>query len=84
MDARLDEIVPDDPSKPYDIKEVIRLIVDNGEFFEIHEHYAPNIVVGFSRLGGYTVGIVANQPVVLAGRSGQRSLAQGSAICPLL
>jgi acetyl-CoA carboxylase carboxyltransferase component len=67
MEARLDEIVPHDPSKPYDVKEVIRLAVDNGEFFEIHEHYAPNIVVGFARLGGYTVGIVANQPAVLAG-----------------
>jgi acetyl-CoA carboxylase carboxyltransferase component len=67
MEARLDEIVPDDPSKPYDVKEVIRLVVDNGEFFEIHKHYAPNIVVGFARLGGYTVGIVANQPAALAG-----------------
>jgi acetyl-CoA carboxylase carboxyltransferase component len=67
MDARLDEIVPTDPSKPYDIKEVIRLVVDNGELFEIHEHYAANIVVGFARLGGYSVGIVANQPAVLAG-----------------
>jgi len=67
MEARLDEIVPEDPSKPYDIKEVIRMVVDNGEFFEIHEHYAPNIVVGFARLGGYSVGVVANQPAVLAG-----------------
>jgi acetyl-CoA carboxylase carboxyltransferase component len=67
MDARLDEIVPADPSKPYDVREVIQLVVDNGELFEIHEHYAANIVVGFARLGGYTVGIVANQPAVLAG-----------------
>ncbi len=67
MDARLDEIVPTDPSKPYDVREVIQLVVDNGELFEIHEHYAANIVVGFARLGGYTVGIVANQPAVLAG-----------------
>jgi propionyl-CoA carboxylase beta chain len=67
MDARLDEIVPADPSKPYDMKEVIRLVMDNGEFFEVHEHYAPNIIVGFARLGGYSVGIVANQPAVLAG-----------------
>ncbi|MBN1562649.1 MAG: methylmalonyl-CoA carboxyltransferase, partial [Anaerolineae bacterium] len=63
----LNDIVPDDPSKPYDIKEVIRLIVDEGRFFEIHEHYAQNIVVGFARLGGYSIGIVANQPAVLAG-----------------
>jgi acetyl-CoA carboxylase carboxyltransferase component len=67
MESRLDEIIPDDPSKPYDMKEIIRLVVDHGEFFEIHEHYSPNIVVGFARLGGYTVGIVANQPAVLAG-----------------
>ncbi len=67
MDAELDTIVPDDPSKPYDIKDVIRMVVDNGEFFEIHEAYAPNIVVGFARLGGHAVGIVANQPAVLAG-----------------
>jgi acetyl-CoA carboxylase carboxyltransferase component len=66
-EAALDSLVPDDPSKPYDIKEVIRLIVDNGDFYEIHEHYAMNIVVGFARLGGHSVGIVANQPAVLAG-----------------
>ncbi|MBP8974266.1 MAG: acyl-CoA carboxylase subunit beta [Anaerolineae bacterium] len=63
----LNDIVPDDPSKPYDIKDVIRLVVDEGRFFEIHEHYAQNIVVGFARLGGFSVGIVANQPAVLAG-----------------
>ncbi|MBK9050930.1 MAG: acyl-CoA carboxylase subunit beta [Chloroflexi bacterium] len=67
MDTALDSIVPDNPNKPYDIKEVIHHIVDGGEFFEVHEHYAPNIVVGFARLGGYSVGIVANQPMVLAG-----------------
>ena len=63
----LDSLIPDDPSKPYEMREVIRLIVDNGAFFELHEHYAPNIVVGFARLGGHSVGIVANQPAVLAG-----------------
>ncbi len=63
----LDRLVPDDPSKPYDIRDAIRLIVDNGVFFEIHENYAQNIVVGFARLGGHSVGIVANQPAVLAG-----------------
>jgi acetyl-CoA carboxylase carboxyltransferase component len=67
MDERLDAIIPDDPNKPYDIKEVIRMIVDAGQFFEIHENYAGNIVVGFARLGGHSVGIVANQPAVLAG-----------------
>ncbi len=67
MDDRLDTIIPGDPNKPYDIKEVIRMIVDGGQFLEIHENYAANIVVGFARLGGHSVGIVANQPAVLAG-----------------
>lgn len=62
----LDSIIPD-PNKPYDIKEVIRLIVDDARFFEIQEHFAQNIVVGFARMGGHSVGIVANQPAVLAG-----------------
>ena len=60
MEEALNSIVPDDPNKPYDIKDAIRLIVDNGQFFEIHENFAPNIVVGFARLGGHSVGIVAN------------------------
>jgi acetyl-CoA carboxylase carboxyltransferase component len=63
----LDKMVPDDPSKPYDIKDAIRLIVDDGQFFEIQEFYAQNIVIGFARLGGHSIGIVANQPAVLAG-----------------
>jgi len=67
MEEALDSIIPDDPGKPYDIKDVISLIVDDGQFFEIHEAYAPNIVVGFARLGGHSIGIVANQPAVLAG-----------------
>jgi acetyl-CoA carboxylase carboxyltransferase component len=66
-EAALDTLVPDNPNKPYDIKDAIHLIMDNGEFFEVHEHYAQNIVVGFARLGGQSVGIVANQPMVLAG-----------------
>lgn len=67
MDEALDRLVPADPGKPYDIKDVIHLVVDDGQFFEIHEAYAPNIVVGFARLGGHSIGIVANQPAVLAG-----------------
>jgi acetyl-CoA carboxylase carboxyltransferase component len=67
MDEALNSIIPDDANKPYDIKEVIRMIVDSGQFFEIHENYAQNIVVGFARLGGHSVGIIANQPAVLAG-----------------
>jgi len=61
------EIVPLDPIKGYDAKDVIRCVVDNGEYFEIHEHYAPNISVGFARLNGRTVGIVANTPKFFAG-----------------
>ncbi len=67
MEQDLDSLVPESPDKPYDIKDVIRLIADNGQFFEIHESFAANIVVGFARLGGHSVGIVANQPAVLAG-----------------
>jgi acetyl-CoA carboxylase carboxyltransferase component len=66
-DEALDSLVPDQPAKPYDIKEVITRVVDDGEFFEVHEHYAQNIVVGFARLNGRAVGIVAQQPMVLAG-----------------
>jgi len=67
MEEALDKIIPDDPGKPYNMKEVIQLIVDDGQFFEIHEAYAQNIVVGFARLGGHSIGIIANQPAVLAG-----------------
>ena len=66
-DEALDTIVPDSPTKPYDMKEVIHRIVDDGEFFEVHEYYAQNIIVGFARLNGRVVGIVAQQPMVLAG-----------------
>src|ERR1700723_2415669 len=63
----LNTLVPEDPQKPYDIKDVIHAIADDSEFFEVHEHFAKNIVVGFARLDGNTVGIVANQPAFLAG-----------------
>jgi len=66
-DEALDTIVPDSPTKPYDMKEVILRVVDDGEFLEVHEHYAQNIIVGFARLNGRVVGIVAQQPMVLAG-----------------
>ena len=64
---RLDRLVPDNANKPYDIKELIRKTVDEGDFFEIQESFARNIVVGFGRIEGRTVGIVGNQPMVLAG-----------------
>ena len=67
QDPELDEIVPENPNKPYDIRDVIRRVVDDGDFFEVHQDFAGNIVVGFARLGGMSIGIVANQPAVLAG-----------------
>src|SRR5437870_3727648 len=67
MEDDLNHIIPDMPNKGYDMKKVISLIVDNGEFMEVQEHFAGNIVVGFARLGGQSVGIVAQQPIVLAG-----------------
>ncbi len=67
MEEKLNTIIPADPSKPYDIKEVICMVVDGGIFLEIQEAYAQNIVIGFARLGGHSIGIVANQPEVLAG-----------------
>ena len=63
----LDAMVPTASTKPYDMKKVIRAVVDGGELFEIHERYAQNIVVGFARIGGRSIGVVANQPMVLAG-----------------
>jgi propionyl-CoA carboxylase beta chain len=63
----LDTLVPDNPNKPYDIKEIILKVVDEGDFFELSEVFARNIVVGFGRIAGRTVGFVANQPMVLAG-----------------
>ena len=66
-DEALDAIVPENPNKPYDMREIILRVVDEGHFFEIQKDYAQNMLIGFARLGGYSVGIVANQPAVLAG-----------------
>src|SRR5580700_9525749 len=66
-DAALDSMIPADPMQPYDMKDVIHAIADDNYFFEVHEHFAKNIVVGFARLGGQPVAVVANQPAVLAG-----------------
>lgn len=77
-DERLDSIVPENPNKPYDMKEVINLLVDEGDFYEVHSNYAENIIVGFGRLGGRAIGIVANQPQVLAGVLDINSSAKGA------
>ncbi|MGD0499992.1 MAG: acyl-CoA carboxylase subunit beta [Bryobacteraceae bacterium] len=78
MDAALDSIVPPESNLPYDIKEVIRRVADEGAFFEVHEHWAKNIVVGFARLDGRSVGIVANQPAFLAGCLDMDSAVKGA------
>jgi propionyl-CoA carboxylase beta chain len=67
MDAALDTIVPRESNLPYDMKDVIRHVVDEGEFFEVHEHWAKNLVVGFAHIDGRPVGLVGNQPAFLAG-----------------
>ena len=67
MEDSLNEIVPDNPNKPYDMKQIINGIVDNGEFLEVHANYARNIIVGFARFNGVSTGIIANQPSILAG-----------------
>jgi len=67
LDMSLDTLVPDNPNKPYDIKELIHKVVDDGDFFELQPDYAANIVIGLGRMEGQTVGIVANNPLVLAG-----------------
>ncbi len=67
MDEKLMDLIPDDPNKPYDIKEIIHSICDEHYFYEVQEHYAQNIVIGYGRLGGKTVGFVANQPAYFAG-----------------
>lgn len=67
IDEKLNSLVPESANQPYDIREIIKTVVDEGYFFEVQEHFAQNIVIGFARLGGYSVGIVANQPAFLAG-----------------
>ena len=67
MDVELDTLVPDNPNRAYDIRDVVRHVMDDGELFEVQEDWAPNIVVGFARLDGHAVGVVGNQPMVMAG-----------------
>ena len=66
-DPALGTLVPEAPDKPYDMKKLVRSVVDDGDFFEVHEHFAPNLIVGFARLNGRSVGVVGNQPSALAG-----------------
>ena len=78
IEEKLRDIVPDDPNKPYDVKEVIKILADNGKFFEISENYAQNLVIGYIRLSGKTIGIIANQPKVLAGTLDINSSTKGA------
>jgi len=74
----LAHVIPDDPNKPYDMREVIRLVMDRDSFFEVHQHFAPNLIVGFARLDGHVVGVVANQPRELAGTLDINSSVKGA------
>ncbi len=67
LEDRLNEIIPDNPNLPYNMMDVIEGIVDNGKFLEVHKRYARNIIVGFCRMGGRSVGVIANQPSFYAG-----------------
>jgi propionyl-CoA carboxylase beta chain len=78
MDPLLDTIVPDDPNRPYDMHDLIARIVDGGVFLEVHKYFAANLIVGFARLDGYPVGIVAQQPMVLAGTLDINSSVKGA------
>src|SRR5690606_5171783 len=66
-DEELNLFLPDSPNVPYDMREIITRVVDDGEFFEVQEHWATNLVIGFARLNGHVVGVVGNQPMSLAG-----------------
>ena len=70
-DDALDRLVPSSPNQPYDMLDLIHSVADDGYFLEVHQHYAKNMIVGFARLDGRSVGIVANQPAVLAGTLGR-------------
>ncbi|MCG3167519.1 MAG: Propionyl-CoA carboxylase beta chain [Bacteroidia bacterium] len=75
---KLNDIIPDNPNQPYDMKEVIEAVVDDGTFFEVHKNFAENIVVGFARLAGKSIGVVANNPAFLAGVLDIHSSAKGA------
>jgi len=83
-DPALDQLVPSESNIPYDIKDIIQRVVDDGEFFEIHEYWAKNIVIGLARMDGRTVGIVANQPAFSRGLPGHQLFGQRRALRALL
>ena len=84
VDAQLDTFIPESPNQPYEIRDLIRTIADEGHFLEVHQHFARNLVVGFIRLNGHSVGVVANQPAFLAGVLDINASRKGRALRPLL
>ncbi len=78
QDSKLDTIIPDDDAMPYDMLEIITDVLDDGKIIQVHEHYAPSLIVGFGRIDGRTVGVVANQPAVLAGVLDTETSAKGA------
>lgn len=81
---KLETIIPENPMQPYDIREIIAEIADADSFFEVHKDYAENIVVGFVRLAGRSIGIVANQPAMLAGKIRYKIIYQRCSFCSFL
>ncbi len=80
----LNSIIPDDPKMSYDMRDVIHSVVDNGIFFEPHYYYAQNVIIGFARLNGRTIGIIASQPTILAGCLDIDASDKGNAFCAFL
>ena len=80
----LNTILPENAAQPYDMREVISLVIDAGSFLEVHKDFAENIVVGFARLAGKSIGVVANQPAFLAGVLDRHASGQGGPFCTLL
>ena len=80
----LNSIIPDNPNQPYDMKRVIELIVDQGDFFEVAANFAQNIIIGFARFAGRSVGIVAQQPGILAGALDISASVKAARLCPIL
>ncbi len=78
MDEKLKTIIPTDPNQPYDMRDVVKCIIDNGEFFEVHPYWAKNLIIGFARLNGYAIGVVGNQPNQLAGTLDIKSSIKGA------
>src|SRR3989442_3226890 len=80
IDAQLDTFIPESPNQPYEIRGLIKEIADEGHFLEVHQHFARNLVVGFIRLNGYSIGLVSNHPAFLAGALGSNASRKGACL----